>query len=294
MHVLKIISGPLIGALIGYFTNFIAVKMLFFPKKEVRLFGHRLPFTPGAIPKGRKRLARKAGDVIAKRLITKEAIVSRMVEPEFEDAMVDQIEGLLNCSIEDMAVKAKKSEIAVQDLKSRVASEITASVMRSLEDVDYEALIREKGVPMIRQRLSGSLVGAFVTDNMLNSVAAPIASAMRTYIEEDGQELVETRVREKVDHLFEKSPEALLKRVDISDEQMRAAIRKKYRAAVDRGVEALLTKISVSDIVADAVDSMSVDELEDMVLSVMKKEFDVIINLGALIGFVLGLLNLVV
>ncbi|MGN0194731.1 MAG: DUF445 domain-containing protein [Pseudoramibacter sp.] len=294
MHILKLISGPLIGALIGYFTNFIAVKMLFFPKNEVRVFGHRLPFTPGAIPKGRKRLARKAGDVIAKRLITKEAIVSRMVEPEFEDAMVDQIEGLLNRSIEDMAVKAKKSETAVQELKSRATSEITASVMRSLQDIDYEALVREKGIPMIRQKLSGSLVGAFVSDNMLNNVVAPIASAMRNYIEEDGQDLVEERVGEKVDHLMQESPETLLQRVDISKEQMQTEIRKKYRAAVDRGVEALLTKISVSDIVADAVDSMSVEELEDMVLSVMKKEFDVIVNLGALIGFVLGLLNLVV
>ena len=36
MHILRTISGPLIGALIGYFTNFIAVKMLFFPKYEVR------------------------------------------------------------------------------------------------------------------------------------------------------------------------------------------------------------------------------------------------------------------
>ncbi|MCH4073029.1 DUF445 domain-containing protein [Pseudoramibacter sp.] len=294
MHILKLISGPLIGALIGYFTNFIAVKMLFFPKKEVRLFGHRLPFTPGAIPKGRKRLARKAGDVIAKRLITKEAIVSRMVEPEFEDAMVNQVEGLLNRSIEEMAAKAQKSELAVQELKDKTASELTASVMRSLQDVDFEALVREKGIPMIRQKLSGSLVGAFVTDNMLNNVVTPIASAMRTYIDEDGQDMVEARVREKVDHLFAQSPEDLLQCVDITKEQMQSEIRKKYRAVVDRGVEELLTKISVSDIVADAIDSMSVDELEEMVLSVMKKEFDVIINLGALIGFVLGLLNLVV
>ena len=41
MHILRTISGPLIGALIGYFTNFIAVKMLFFPKHEVRVFGKR-------------------------------------------------------------------------------------------------------------------------------------------------------------------------------------------------------------------------------------------------------------
>ena len=47
---------PLIGAVIGYFTNLIAVKMLFYPHKAVYLFGHQLPLTPGAIPKGKARL----------------------------------------------------------------------------------------------------------------------------------------------------------------------------------------------------------------------------------------------
>ena len=33
MELLRIIAGPVIGALIGYLTNFIAVKMLFYPRK---------------------------------------------------------------------------------------------------------------------------------------------------------------------------------------------------------------------------------------------------------------------
>ena len=37
---------------------------------------------------------------------------------------------------------------------------------------------------------------------------------------------------------------------------------------------------------------MDVMELENMVLSVMKKELNTIVNLGALIGFVIGILNI--
>ena len=59
--ILSYIAGPLIGAAIGYCTNYIAVKMLFYPRKEIRLFGHRLPFTPGAIPRGKPRLAGAIG-----------------------------------------------------------------------------------------------------------------------------------------------------------------------------------------------------------------------------------------
>ena len=37
---------------------------------------------------------------------------------------------------------------------------------------------------------------------------------------------------------------------------------------------------------------MDVDSLEIMVLTVMKKELDTIVNLGALVGAVLGILNM--
>ena len=68
--IVKYIAGPVIGAAIGYLTNFIAVKMLFHPKKEIRLFGHILPFTPGAIPKGKPRLAKSVGNAVGNNLVT--------------------------------------------------------------------------------------------------------------------------------------------------------------------------------------------------------------------------------
>ena len=74
MEILKYISGPLIGAVIGYFTNLIAVKMLFYPRNEIKLFGHVLPFTPGAIPKGQKRLAGAVGHAVSDSLLTKSDI----------------------------------------------------------------------------------------------------------------------------------------------------------------------------------------------------------------------------
>ena len=294
MHILRTISGPLIGALIGYFTNFIAVKMLFFPKHEVRVFGKRLPFTPGAIPKGRKRLARKAGDVIANRLITKEAVVSRMTEPEFENAMVDRIESLFTQSIGDMVANAGYSEEKSAQMKEKIVASMTESIVNSAKNIDFEQLVRDKGIAMIKQKLAGSLIGAFVSDSMLNNFVTPIASALRDYVETDGRDLVREQVAVKVEHLFGHSPESLLQRVDIQHEQIQRVIRNKYWAIAEEGVDRILKKINVSDIVAEAIDAMSVDELEEMVLSVMKKEFDMIVNLGAIIGFVLGLLNLVV
>ena len=83
--VLNYISGPIIGAIIGYITNFIAVKMLFYPRNEVKVCGHKVPFTPGAIPKGKPRLAKTAGTIIANTLLTEEDIKQKVLSPETEE-----------------------------------------------------------------------------------------------------------------------------------------------------------------------------------------------------------------
>ncbi|OYO91046.1 DUF445 domain-containing protein, partial [Lachnotalea glycerini] len=40
------------------------------------------------------------------------------------------------------------------------------------------------------------------------------------------------------------------------------------------------------------IEEMDVMELEELILSVMKKELGAVVNLGAVIGFILGIINI--
>ncbi|MEN9520285.1 MAG: hypothetical protein RLZZ381_2873, partial [Cyanobacteriota bacterium] len=61
---------PIAGSIIGYFTNDIAIKMLFRPYKAIYLGKRKLPFTPGLIPSNQERLAQKVSDTIMGSLLT--------------------------------------------------------------------------------------------------------------------------------------------------------------------------------------------------------------------------------
>ena len=65
---------PLAGLVIGYFTNDIAIKMLFRPYRPYRIFGWRIPFTPGLIPQNQPRLARQIAKTIMGSLLTPEEL----------------------------------------------------------------------------------------------------------------------------------------------------------------------------------------------------------------------------
>ncbi|GHT73380.1 hypothetical protein FACS1894124_1660 [Spirochaetia bacterium] len=69
---------PAIGAVIGYVTNAVAIKMLFRPLREIRFLGIRLPFTPGILPRQRHKLADNIGAMVERELLTPEILRERL------------------------------------------------------------------------------------------------------------------------------------------------------------------------------------------------------------------------
>ena len=81
-------------------------------------------------------------------------------------------------------------------------------------------------------------------------------------------------------------------RFDISETVLRNIIISLYKKVVSNGIGKIFDKINIKELVKEKIDNMDIDELEEMVLTVMKKELDTIVNLGAVIGFILGLINI--
>ncbi len=70
----RIVLPPVAGGFIGYFTNDLAINMLFRPYKTRYIFGKRVPFTPGLIPRNKERLATRVSDTIMNSLLTPEEL----------------------------------------------------------------------------------------------------------------------------------------------------------------------------------------------------------------------------
>ena len=83
LAVLPWILPPLLGALIGYVTNRIAIKMLFRPLNPKRLFGVHIPLTPGVIPRNRYDLARTIARMVSEQLLSPQALKEQLDTPEF-------------------------------------------------------------------------------------------------------------------------------------------------------------------------------------------------------------------
>ena len=290
--IFRYLAGPLIGAVIGYFTNYIAVKMLFFPRNEIKLWGHTLPFTPGAIPKGKPRLARAIGNVVGTTLITKEDLSARLQSEEVTGKICNAVMSTLSEKTKNILSQAGVTEEDFDAGKEKISAIVSTEIIKGIQGVDFTSIIVEEGGGAVKDMVRGTMLELFINDDMIRSIALPITVEFQNKLETQGMDYVQPLVKEKIDALGEKSMVELLHEMDISAETIRNTVTNVIQKMISAGVDMVLAQLNISGMVQEKIDEMSVVDLEQLVLTVMKKELNMIVNLGALIGFVLGLLNL--
>lgn len=167
---------PLSGAAIGFFTNWIAIKMLFHPHEEKRLFGVVLLFTPGVIPKRRAELAKKLGAATGEYILTSDTLTTALTSPENADNLGHRIADFINNSISD----AKNSPLTVEEylrihvsgadmIIEKVSTHITASVQTLLLSKAFRAelvcLIHARIIEHLKDGIIEQHLAAFLHSN---------------------------------------------------------------------------------------------------------------------------------
>lgn len=292
-----IIAGPLIGAVIGYATNYIAVKMMFRPLKPVKLGKYTLPFTPGIIPKGKPRLARAIGNVIGTSLLSKEILEETLLSDEMKEKV--------NQGIHQALVKLQEDERTVNELittyvekehfevyKANTIDYIANRIDKQLQEKPVGSFIADEVIKTVKEHLKGGLLGLMANDSILKPIGVRIQQGIDDYLAENVQALAVPPITEECDKLLDKQMCSLGEVLASHEEAIAAGIQKFYEELVSQHLGTIFDSINISSIVENRINSMDTKEMEELILSVMKKELNAIVNLGALIGFVLGLFNL--
>ena len=286
------IIPPLIGAVIGYCTNYIAVKMLFRPRNEIKVLGHTLPFTPGAIPKNKPRLAKAIGEVVETTFFGEETISAQFLSGEAEDNAVAQMVRGMDRPISDLGISVLGSEEKYEKGLDRLSEILSQQLLQSLRSGETIRMVSDTVIDKLVYQFRGGMLGMFITDSFVESAKQMVEAGIQGEIEDKGEEFLNRMVRSQMDTWSRDTLSEIAFEAGYSDERVERILRKAYRGAVKSAVPALIDRINVSGMIEEKVNDMSNEQLEELVLSVMKRELNLIVNLGALIGFILGCLNL--
>ncbi|MBN2352462.1 MAG: DUF445 family protein [Spirochaetales bacterium] len=185
------LAPPVLGAVIGFVTNDIAVRMLFRPFREKRIFGIRVPFTPGIIPKQRRKLASSIGRMVSDELLTEDAVRAQIGTPKVWEAIRENVAGITS-SILDTRLdtlreqrlplfQATLPEIVNGFLKSFLQSPLFLTALKSVLETFLDSVagrpVRElieelKLRPFLEEKLRSIVEDDRLKEKLKTSVAA--------------------------------------------------------------------------------------------------------------------------
>ena len=120
------LAPPVLGAFIGYMTNYVAIKMLFRPLKPWKFLGIRVPMTPGVIPSKRHDLAVNIGEMVGSHLLTSGDIGKAISSPSFQAELAT----LVNSRLDDILEKDLGSITAIIPQRFSSYFQATVKVLR--------------------------------------------------------------------------------------------------------------------------------------------------------------------
>jgi len=288
---------PVIGAGIGYITNWVAVKMLFKPIKEYKIGRFRIPFTPGIIPKNKERISLAIAQVISENLLNEETLKKQLlsddVKQRVRNHVVDVLNGLTENDkiVEDAICLYVEKDRFDTDL-NRFNDNVSESIFNTVKEANLGELIQEKINEETKEKFKGSILGMLGGKAISDTISREIKDKVNIYIDENGKELIRKMVSDEVKKYTKATIGDVATKIGMSNFDLVGFIMNLYEKFIISKINEVLVTIDISDIIKSRIDEMDMAELEGLILMIIKKELNALVNLGAIIGFVLGLVNL--
>ena len=309
------IIAPLLGGIIGYITNDIAIRMLFRPHNAKYLFGIKIPFTPGIIPKEKGRIASAIGGAISENLMSKDVLEKNLLS----DKMITKIRLSINSFFETQKnnqetvrdflahyLTANDTDRLIHGLKEGLTDQVSTKLGESnlgeqISEVVMEHVsskLRIDGLDLDIPQMLKSLIGSSVWGQVANLIEKPakhyLAKNINQMLSANGPEIVGKLVDNGVDDMSQLSMQKLLQGKELQIAQATNTCIGLYRTIISEHLPRILEAINIPVIIESRINEMDMNETEKLIFQVMDKELKAIVWLGALLGAVMGCINLLI
>ena len=297
---LNFLIGPVVGAVIGYFTNDIAIRMLFKPHHAKYILGVHVPFTPGIIPKEKNRISGAIGKAVSENLMNREVLEKSLLSDDMLKKISNAIDEFVATqsgndeTIEQFALHYLSSD-DINAMRSDVTGGIVKLVTAKLQNSDLGSSIAHMATKHVMEKTRNSLAGRLGAEMFIQPLAQPIEKILAKHINEilqnNSQQMIQDLVNKEASELMGMTMSQLTTGRDEQVEQIKRGVLNAYRTIIIEHLPRILQDIDISTIIEQRINEMDMNEAEAIIMDVMKKELRAIVWLGALLGCIMGTIN---
>ena len=285
---LSVLFSILMGALIGYGTNTLAVEMLFRPFTPKYIGRIRLPFTPGLIPKEQGRIAESLGELIEKELFSPEVVSEALDTPEAKASIAACLDQLF-----DFAASSDKTprEILIQTFGAeeyiRKREDLSDLLCAFFVKKATQAKLGESFARQLSRRTDEKL--PFLRSGSLEDVYVnTLGKVIDRELEKSLPEIVQKYVYAEAGAFLGTPLSVAIKKHEKDLPKLKSSMQGLVHASILGALPQLLGSGEIKRLVVKRINTLEPKELNALLKGLMKKELHAIEWLGALLGGILG------
>ena len=166
----------------------------------------------------------------------------------------------------------------------------------SAADVNQDDCVLEigPGIGTMTQYLCENAREVVAVEMLREPAERFLADNINNMLKNNGREIVSNMIEGEVDGFLNKPVCNLLEGHDDQLKQAVNTVESIYRAIINDHLPKILDSIDTSKIVRERINEMDVNETEKLIFQVMDKELKAIVWLGALLGLVMGSINIII
>jgi uncharacterized membrane protein YheB (UPF0754 family) len=284
----SLLFSILMGALIGYGTNTLAVEMLFRPYTPKYIFKRKLPFTPGLIPKEQGRIAESLGELIEKELFSCQVVSAALDTPEAKATIASWLDQLFT----DAVVSGKTPRELLVDtfgeeeyIKKR--EDLSSLLCSYLVNKAAQAKLGDSFARQLSHRTDEKV--SFLRSGSLEDIYAnTLGKLIDRELEKSLPDMVRQYVYKEAGSFLGTPLAVTMKRHESTLPKLKDNLLSLIHAAILGALPRLLGTGKIKKLVVDRIRSLQPKELNTLLKGLMKKELAAIEWLGALLGGILG------
>lgn len=289
------ITAPIIGGLIGFITNSLAIKMLFRPHHAIYIGHFHVPFTPGLIPKEKERIAGAIGEVIAKYLLDDATIQKAVCDPKIKEKTAVYVhEFILRMKQVTISLEVFLDQKGVLNplniTETRLRNSVSDYVVKTITESDLIDDLIKSALTSVQQEMN-PLVGK-IAKNSLKAAEPQIIANTKEMLLERGSQIIGGYIDQKYVEICDYKICDLAEIAEKHEKKVIDFIWDKYIYFMKYQSSSLLKQLNLQRIVEDRINGYDVEQLEKIILSISKKELNALVWLGGLLGMLMGFVNL--
>jgi uncharacterized membrane protein YheB (UPF0754 family) len=301
---LSFLLPPLVGGIIGYITNDVAIRMLFRPHQPKYLFGHRIPFTPGIIPKEKNRIALAVGESISENLINREVLEKNLLSDEMLSKITTAIDKFVsrqrnNPETLEQYLRHYLTREELENIKSSVKTDLGKILYKKLNDASVGTKISHKVIESVMKKMQGGFKGmvnqTLGISQVLELMAEPaehlLAKQVNELISSNSEQMVGTLLEGETQKLLSLPMNQLMANREQQIEQLKDTTLSLYRNIITERLPRILKALDISRIIESRINEMDMNDTERIIHQVVDHELKAVIWFGALLGFIIGIVN---